>query len=489
LHLGGHSRVRRQRFSSAHPHAGKVLDVVRRDLARIRVETTGRGSDQHRRVMDRLLQKYRGWTFDDLRPGSWPRGETPLPHRTTITESFDTSDGDTLGPDLSWTEVSGDFDIVTNAAEIVGGGQHRARADSDLSSDDHYAQVEFPDGPSGGSRSGGGVICRKDSTATLTYYNVTTDENGANDDWFTYKWVAGSQTALGLKSTTDIQAGDVFKLECDGSTITRYLNGGAQNSTTDTAVSGNVRTGLHGFRNSGNQGMRLDAFEAADLAAGATLTAEPGSYTLSGTAATLSRQVTITAASGSYTLSGSAASLLHGRGLDAEGGSYTLSGTDASLFAGERLAAEAGSYSLSGTTASLLHHRRLQAGGGSYSLAAEPASLERGLELAAGGGTYGLSGTAANLLHGRRLAAEPGSYAVTGTLAGLIRGLVLAAESGTYAVSGTAATLAISVTTVVPTADSLEGAARAMRFEGAVQRARFDGRVMSATCEGATRRV
>ena len=79
------------------------------------------------------------------------------------------------------------------------------------------------------------------------------------------------------------------------------------------------------------------ASEEVAASGGYTLTASPGSYTLSGQAATITytpgsgTTYTLTADAGAYTLSGQVASLLYGRLLVAGSGSYTVTGQVATI--------------------------------------------------------------------------------------------------------------------------------------------------------------
>lgn len=183
---------------------------------------------------------------------------------------------------------------------------------------------------------------------------------------------------------------------------------------------------------------------AASLEAGRLVSAESGSYAITGTAAGLSKGAILSAESGTYAISGTAASLEVDRRLAADSGSYILSGTDASLEVGRRLSADSGSYTINGTDAGLIYSesdRVLTAESGSYSVSGTAASLEVGRRLAADSGTYTISGTDASLEIGRVLGAESGTYSISGTAAGLNKGNTLIAESGTYIISGTDATL------------------------------------------------
>lgn len=158
-----------------------------------------------------------------------------------------------------------------------------------------------------------------------------------------------------------------------------------------------------------------------------SITAEAGSYALTGTAAALRATRKITAAGGSYAVSGTAAALKAGRKLAAAIGSYVLSGVDATLTHGTpgafTLVAEAGSYVVTGTAAALRATRKIVAASGSYAQTGTVAALKAGRKLAAAVGSYALSGADATLTYDElqhySLACSSGSYALTGTAATL----------------------------------------------------------------------
>lgn len=174
------------------------------------------------------------------------------------------------------------------------------------------------------------------------------------------------------------------------------------------------------------------------------LTAEQGTYLISGQAAGLA-----------YSESDSPASLPHlgllgGLGgsfsaLTADQGTYTVSGQDALFSLNYVLTANVGSYTVFGQIASL---------GGSGSRAGDPAPLPHiGLLLAPGStgytlvadpGNYSITGSEAVVDY--EVTAAQGSYTVTGQDAGLLYGRIMPLDSGTYLVSGQDATFAIGGT-------------------------------------------
>jgi hypothetical protein len=145
-----------------------------------------------------------------------------------------------------------------------------------------------------------------------------------------------------------------------------------------------------------------------------TLTADSGSFSLTGQAASLLKGSLLAAASGSYVLTGSAASLSYttatGYTLTADSGVFNLAGADASLLYGRKVAAASGAFALAGQTATLKAGRTLAAAFGQFTLAGQAATLSyaqlNAYTLTALGGTYVLTGGEAAFL-GRVWTAVP----------------------------------------------------------------------------------
>lgn len=193
-----------------------------------------------------------------------------------IQENWNCADSGNLTCQLPWTEVEGtSWGIVSNRADLaVAAGTSTARADADLETIDHFAQVTIAaitHVPGGAHR--GGVICRKDNTATLTYYRWYDDE----DDQLCHlgKIVAGIGTELG--TANQAIAGDVLRLEVAGSNIRAYRNGILQLSVVDTEIATGRRCGVTGANDTALQVMQLDTFSAGDIV---PYTVSPGPNTI-----------------------------------------------------------------------------------------------------------------------------------------------------------------------------------------------------------------
>lgn len=228
----------------------------------------------HRRVLDFWRKKY---GIDDDRffvPGDLPI-EPRVPHATTIGDTFVDSDGVDLashtatgtGGGFGWSYLHNTslWSVLSNEINFDGAGFGTARADSDLSSDDHYATLTIRSVP-GNTNATRGVACRKDGTATLSYYLAVCRDTTGTDEWETWKWVSGSLSQIGSEAGQDASVGDTITLECDGSNITRKRNGATQVTTTDASITANLRCGISTIHTSTN--MKVDDFIAADLGAG-----------------------------------------------------------------------------------------------------------------------------------------------------------------------------------------------------------------------------
>lgn len=203
---------------------------------------------------------------------------------------------------------------------------------------------------------------------------------------------------------------------------------------------------------------------AASLVVGRVVVADAGTVAITGTDASLARGYVLVADAGSVAITGVAADLLTGRVVGADAGAVAITGTDAALARGILLVADAGSYAITGTAADLQRGYGLVAESGSVTITGVAATFLRdrilvggtGLVEVLGGGGAGLlygrvvaadagavaiTGTAADLLRGYSVAADAGSYSITGVAADLLRGYVVAADAGSIAITGTAADL------------------------------------------------
>ena len=123
-----------------------VLGVLHENYRKLRGWTVAGVVSEglHRKVLTVWIEKYGISDYKVFIPEGLPL-EKPLPHNTVITDDFDRSDQSPLGtgPEAwSWSNVgSGGFSIVGNRARNDNSNDvDSARADSDLSSADHYVE-------------------------------------------------------------------------------------------------------------------------------------------------------------------------------------------------------------------------------------------------------------------------------------------------------------------------------------------------------------
>lgn len=208
------------------------------------------------------LGSSQGWM--EILLGGGVLWRAPVVLNTTITEDFNTADTGTLGPDLTWTEVAGVWEVFSNSATANSGTVLiSARAEHNLATANHYAQAVCSS--SVGNSSRGGVATRFDPAAE-TYYAFFRSHTAPNGNRIA-KMVAGTQTNLASDTTNAIASGSVLKLRTTGSSLTGYDDGVSYLAVTDTSITGNLRTGIVGMSNGGNRRFTIDDFEASDIAA------------------------------------------------------------------------------------------------------------------------------------------------------------------------------------------------------------------------------
>jgi len=275
LWMPGHSRVKSERFAwGVHRHTDKLQTMLRKEFDGLMI-AAGKGElkddKHHLRILDAYCDKYR---VADWKEFVDPKSKKDVPgrikHETTITESFNTADSGTLGPDLTWTEVLGTWGIVSNKAEFAASQAilGSARAESDLSSSDHYAACDITYLDVANSNAQVRALARFNSSAA-TYYSSGPQYNnssGGTARHYTVKIVSGMSTTLfGPTGFTLPSLPVEIRTECNGSTISAHRGGSSVQSLTDTSITGNVRCGIGAV--TPGTAVNLDDFEAADLAA------------------------------------------------------------------------------------------------------------------------------------------------------------------------------------------------------------------------------
>src|SRR5690242_3943024 len=93
----------------------------------------------------------------------------------SVSENWNCADNpNSISCQQTWTYIEGggapaNLQLISNTARIVASSSVSVRADVDLATTDHWAQAELIF-HSISTSFRGGIICRKDSSATATYY-------------------------------------------------------------------------------------------------------------------------------------------------------------------------------------------------------------------------------------------------------------------------------------------------------------------------------
>lgn len=222
-------------------------------------------------------------------------------------------------------------------------------------------------------------------------------------------------------------------------TGTRDNIGGAYLDVTANGSTAYNTTGSFPFTKQSHSAMII-AFKKASGGTAYTLTADAGSVTITGTAATLGAGRKLDAATGSMAITGTAATLGKGIKLSADPGAVSISGTDVSFLIGRAVAANVGSVAIAGQDAGLNAGRLVAANGGAVTITGTDAALSKASSsvLVASAGVVTITGADVTLKVGRNIAADAGTVQIAGTDAALIKqsDARLAASSGAIIITG-----------------------------------------------------
>lgn len=267
LWLWGHGRVHGERFEwGTSTHTALVQASLRKQFAEMFHDAHDgklRDDKQHLRVLDFWCEQHK---IDDWRQFVPQALHKHVPgrvrHETTITDTFDRTNASSLGTSSggwSWANgaISG-WGISSNKANATVNG-NLARAQSDLSSANHYAAGDVV--TSGTTAAVG--LCVRYSTSADTHYNGW-GRNNSSPTYRLRKVVSSTPTNLNDVSTTAFSSG-TLKIEINGTSLALYKDGVVVNGpVTDSSIAGNLRTGLI---NSVATGGTVDNFQASDLSA------------------------------------------------------------------------------------------------------------------------------------------------------------------------------------------------------------------------------
>lgn len=168
---------------------------------------------------------------------------------------------------------------------------------------------------------------------------------------------------------------------------------------------------------------RVPIVRGATVSGAFSLTADAGTFTLSGqNANTLANRV-VTGEAGSFVLTGQNAGLLAGRKVTGEAAAFALSGQDAGTRATRTTQGEAGAFTFTGQSAGLIAARKVAGEAGTFTLAGQDATLTYspvgGFSLSAETAAFSFAGQSANLRATRLLSGDTASFVLTGQEANL----------------------------------------------------------------------
>ena len=270
LYLGGSSFVKREAFDiGTHPHKDKVLAVIRNEYRNIRENDISFGSSHYLKVLGAWKEQYKVADESIFIPADLPKERAEAPS-TTIGDTFEeASDTDlslhtATGPNggFTWTELQGDIDVfgASDKAGETAGNAATARANFDLSSDNHYAQAAMETSSSTGTQEAS-VFTRKDATTTMTFYEA--QARFRSDEIYHRVFSNGVSTHMSgspISYTFNDNTQYLIKHVSDGSTQTVYVNGVSVHAVTDTGIINNLRTGIRAR----TVNLLVDNFEAGD---------------------------------------------------------------------------------------------------------------------------------------------------------------------------------------------------------------------------------
>lgn len=299
IHLGGHSRVLRERFTGKGHDAWPALQRLQQaSMARLiaeqarqaeRIRKAKPTDDLGKQIAERVNGRKDGASFGDVKeemakaaeatPGKaltnvcrkyrcepsdvLPRGVEVdrLKPETAISDDFNRA---ALGGD--WTSQRSTWSIYSST-ELVNGWKTTSSAtvthNTALSSDDHFAQIKCTYRVLA-SASWIGPMCRAVASSTRTYYGARLR---TDTEWTRgiVKYVADALTNIAVYGADC--SSKTIKLTCDGSTQYLYVNGTQEASSSDSSIDGNLVVGVDGHPSEENRG---DDFAAEDLLAATT---------------------------------------------------------------------------------------------------------------------------------------------------------------------------------------------------------------------------
>ncbi len=189
--------------------------------------------------------------------GNQPVYDAPVIVGASFTDNFNRTDED-LQASANWANVKGAMDVESNIAAIDT-NKSIYRCESAMDTDDHYAQCDLvirDDQP--------GINARM-SEGDLNGWDAYHFRNNDGSAWQIFEVTDNGFTEIASDATTEPTPPYTMRVTANGSTISADLDAAEIMSVTDTALTGQVKTG---FRDNLATGTDWDNWEIADVAGG-----------------------------------------------------------------------------------------------------------------------------------------------------------------------------------------------------------------------------
>ena len=172
---------------------------------------------------------------------------------TSFSDNFNRADSTDLG--ASWSEVSGDWSIISNRLSSGNaGGTVLLRCAVPMATNDHSVQITI----AATAPVSHGVWCRGNGSGGLTSGYLWRNDGTT---WDLFSVVGGSFSVIGTYAAA-AAPDDVAKLQVVGSTVKGFVNGVQRVSVTDTGVASGTSCGV---RAESTNAVLFDDFTAADV--------------------------------------------------------------------------------------------------------------------------------------------------------------------------------------------------------------------------------
>lgn len=169
------------------------------------------------------------------------------------------------------------------------------------------------------------------------------------------------------------------------------------------------------------------------------LTADTGTYSFTGNAASLSRGLSLASSAGAFNEDGNNAALAVGRIVTGSTGVFLFTGNAATFTkttASKTLLADAGAFTSTGNDVGFNLSRKLTSSTGVYSATGNAAELQATRKATAASGAFTFTGNAAAFGLARKISASPGNFAFVGNNATFGNTYAIQCSPNAFAVTG-----------------------------------------------------